>query len=113
MKEIKDAEIPGTPANKRLPAGFVKTDPSGRSFNALVYFDVWEIDRLDRDDIGLELGSLEAAEREAIIAAAGIGHERLPKGCSETGVQVRDEYGQTVFTVAVSMIVRRMACVHA
>ncbi len=78
------------------------------------YFDVWEGGKVTRDDEGLELESPEAAEHEAARAAAEMGKESLPKGrCSEIRVQVRDERGQTMFSLAVSMRVRRMSLAYA
>jgi hypothetical protein len=77
------------------------------------YFDVWEDSRLARDDGGLELASLVEAECEARRRAADMSCDSLPKGCSETSVQVRDEHGERVLTVTVSMTVRREAFVLA
>jgi hypothetical protein len=72
------------------------------------YFDVWEGGRVIRDNAGVELESLEAAEREARRAAAEMGVDTLPAGhCSEVRVQVRDNRDQAVLSVAVSMRVRR------
>ena len=77
------------------------------------YFDVSTSDDLARDDEGLELASLEAAEREAKRGAAEMGRDTLPKDCPELSVQVRDERGERVLTVTVSMTVRREAFVLA
>jgi hypothetical protein len=72
------------------------------------YFDVWAGDRAARDEVGLCLQNLSAAEEEAIRTAAEMGHDRLPRGrVSEITVQVRDDHGQQVLIVAVSMTVRR------
>lgn len=66
------------------------------------YFDVSVGNDFARDDEGLELGSLDAAEAEARRAAAGIGHDGLPKGSSsDVTVHVKDKHGQPVLTVAV------------
>ena len=63
------------------------------------YFDVRE---------GAEFTS--DTEYEAARAAAEIGRDDLPNGkAREVTVEVRDEYGQQVFTATVSMTVRRMA----
>ena len=70
-------------------------------------------DDFTRDDEGLELASLEVAERKAKRGAAEIGRGSLPKGCPEINVQVRDEHGERVLTVTVSMTVRREALVLA
>jgi hypothetical protein len=77
------------------------------------YFDVSDGDRVTRDNDGLELASLEAAEREAKRGAAEMGRDTLPKDCPELSVQVRDERGERVLTVTVSMTVRREAFVLA
>ncbi|MBD2748793.1 hypothetical protein IC232_19050 [Microvirga sp. BT688] len=72
------------------------------------YFDVLDGDSFTRDDEGLELEDLNAAEVMAIQAASEIGHESLPKRRSpEICVRVRDEQGEPVLSVAVSMTVRR------
>jgi hypothetical protein len=77
------------------------------------YFDVREGARVSRDDVGLELESLDAAETEAIRAAAGISHDSLPRNrASEIMVEVRDEQSQQVIIVAVSMTVRRVDLAH-
>ncbi len=74
------------------------------------YFDASVGKNFTRDDHGLELESLDEAEAEALRAAAGISHGSVPKGdCSNVGVQVMDEHGQPVLTVAVAMAVHRMA----
>ena len=74
------------------------------------YFDVREGAEFTSDNGGLVFGSLEAAEYEAARAAAEIGRDDLPNGkAREVTVEVRDEYGQQVFTATVSMTVRRMA----
>jgi hypothetical protein len=78
------------------------------------YFDVREGDSFTRDTDGLEFNSLNAAEHEAARAAAEIGQEDLPKGkAREVTVEVRDEHGQQMLTVAVAMTVRRMNPAHA
>jgi hypothetical protein len=78
------------------------------------YFDVREDGNVIRDENGLEFGSLEAAEREAVQCAAEIGRDRLPKGDTrEISVEVRDEHGERALTVTVSLNVRREAFVLA
>ncbi len=78
------------------------------------YFDVREGDSFTRDPEGLELESLDAAEYEAAKGVAEIGRDQLPKGrCREVTVEVRDEHGERVLTVTVSMTVRREAFVLA
>ena len=54
------------------------------------YFDIREGDKFTSDDEGLDFGCLDDAEREAVIAAAEIGRDRLPKsGAREVTVEVR------------------------
>jgi hypothetical protein len=74
------------------------------------YFDVREGTRFTSDEAGLELDSLDAAEYEAACGAAEIGRDQLPKGDTrDITVEVRDEQGQQVMTVKVSMEVCRSA----
>ena len=77
------------------------------------YFDVSTGDDITRDDEGLDLASLEDVEREAKRGATDMSRDCLPDGCSEISVQVRDEHGERVLTVTVSMTVRREAFVLA
>jgi hypothetical protein len=78
------------------------------------YFDVLDGDSFTRDDEGLELEDLNAAEAMAVGAAAEIGHYNLPKRLSpEICVRVRDEQGEPVLSVAVAMTVRRKTCADA
>jgi hypothetical protein len=73
------------------------------------YFDVLDGDGSTRDDEGLELESLDAAEYMAAQAAAEIGRDRLPKSdAREVSITVRDEHGKPVLTVTVAMNVRRL-----
>jgi hypothetical protein len=72
------------------------------------YFDMREGDRFTRDETGIELGSLDAAEYEAARGAAEIGRDQLPKGdARDITIEVRDEHGQQVVTVRVSMEIHR------
>jgi hypothetical protein len=72
------------------------------------YFDVREEDRVTPEEVGVELESLEAAEREAIRMVTGIGHESLSKDrSSEIEVQVKDKEGFLLLTVTISVVVRR------
>jgi uncharacterized membrane protein len=78
------------------------------------YFDVREGDSFTRNDDGLEFDSLDEAAAEAANSAAEIGRDRLPEGqAPEIMVEVRDEHGERVLTVTVSMIIRREACALA
>jgi hypothetical protein len=73
------------------------------------FFDVREGQKLTPDDDGVEFDSLDAAEHEAVCAAAEIGRDRLPKGDSrEVTVEVKNEHGQRVLTIKVSMEVDRV-----
>jgi hypothetical protein len=72
------------------------------------YFDVWEGDRHIRDDTGLELDSLDAAEWAAAEGAAEIGRDCLPKGTArDVTVEARNERGQRVVSVRVAIEVHR------
>jgi hypothetical protein len=71
------------------------------------YFDVREEDRVAPDEVGVELESLEAAEREAIRRVAGIGADSLKDRISEIEVQVKDQDGFLLLTVTLSVVVRR------
>jgi uncharacterized protein DUF6894 len=73
------------------------------------YFDIREGTRFIPDETGLEFDSLDAAEREAASAAAEIGRDQLPKGDARAvTIEVRNEQGQRVLTVTVSMEVERV-----
>jgi hypothetical protein len=72
------------------------------------YFDVREENRVTPDEVGVELESVEAAEREAIRKVTGIGHDSLSKDrASEIEAQVKDNKGFLLLTVTVSVVVRR------
>ena len=72
------------------------------------YFDVREGARFTSDEAGVELDSLDAAEYEAACAAAEIGRDQLPKSDTRNiSIEVRDERGQHVVTVKVSMEIYR------
>jgi hypothetical protein len=64
------------------------------------YFDVREGARVSRDDVGLDLESLDIAQGEAIRAAADISRDSLPRGRASEVM------------VAVSMMVRRIDLTH-
>jgi hypothetical protein len=73
------------------------------------YFDVRDGPRFFADDEGRELDSLDAAEREAVTTAAQIGRDRLAKGDARAvTVEVRNEHGQWVLTVTVSVELHRV-----
>lgn len=72
------------------------------------YFDVREDNHLISDHEGIELDSLDDAEEKAVYAAAQIGQDRLPRGeAHQVAIEVRDESGQRVLAVTVSMKVYR------
>jgi hypothetical protein len=72
------------------------------------YFNVRDEDWVAPDEVGVELESVEAAEREAIRRVTGIGAESLSKDrASEIEVQVKDHEGFLLLTVTVSVVVRR------
>jgi hypothetical protein len=73
------------------------------------YFDVRDGTQFVPDDEGIEFDSLDAAEREAAESAAEIGRDRLPKNDPRAvTVEVRNEHGQRVLTVTVSMEIYRV-----
>ena len=72
------------------------------------YFDVREGARFIPDEVGVDLDSLDAAEHEAARAAADIWRDQLPKGdARDVTVEVKDDQGQQVMMVRVSMEVHR------
>lgn len=73
------------------------------------YFDVREGAKFTPDHGGLELASLDDAERAAAELAAEIGRDRLPKGEARAiTVELRNEDRQRVLTIKVSMEVDRV-----
>jgi hypothetical protein len=57
----------------------------------------------------MEFPGIDAAEREAAETAASIGRHLLPKGTArEVTVAVRNEHGERVLTVTVTMHVERV-----
>ena len=72
------------------------------------YFDVSVGDDFTRDDVGFDYESLAVAEHEATRAAAEISQDALPRRrASEVCVRVRDGDGLLLFTVEVTMNLRR------
>jgi hypothetical protein len=72
------------------------------------YFDVREDGTVIPDEEGLELESLDAAEREAAVSAVDIGRSQLPHGkVREITVEVKDENGLVLIAAATSLTVRR------
>ncbi len=75
----------------------------------LFYFDVRDGGRFAPDEEGTDFDSLDAAEHEAVCAAAEIGRDRLPKGgAREVTIEVRNAHRQRVLTVKVSMEIDRV-----
>ncbi|WP_425265693.1 DUF6894 family protein [Terrihabitans rhizophilus] len=73
------------------------------------YFDVRDGSRFIPDEEGSNLADLAAAEREAAVAAAEIGRERLPQGELRTiVVEVRNHHGQRVLTATAALTVERV-----
>ena len=73
------------------------------------YFDVRDGGRFAPDEEGTDFDSLDAAEHEAVCAAAEIGRDRLPKGDSrEVTIEVRNEHRQRVLTVTASLEIHRV-----
>jgi hypothetical protein len=76
----------------------------------LFYFDAREGSKFIPDEEGVELANVDAAEREAATAAAEMGRDRLPSGDTrDVTIEVRNEHGQRVLTVRVSMEIDRVA----
>jgi hypothetical protein len=64
---------------------------------------------LHTDDEGLEYPDLDAAEHAAATAAAEIGRDLLPNPeFRDVTIEVRNEYGQRVCTVTVTMHMERV-----
>ncbi|MBQ0822847.1 hypothetical protein KBI52_21910 [Microvirga sp. HBU67558] len=77
------------------------------------YFDVRDGAKFTPDDAGVELDSLEAAQRVAAEAgaeaAAEIGRDRLVHdNAQDVRVEVRNEHRQRVLTVTVSLEIHRV-----
>ena len=73
------------------------------------YFDIREGTGFTPDETGMEFDSLEIAEREAAIAAAEIGRDRLPLSDDRAvTVEVKNEHHQRVLTITISLEVDRV-----
>ncbi len=58
------------------------------------YFDIRDNEGFVRDEIGLELASLDTAKKEAAIALAELAKETLPGSATRTlTIEARDERG--------------------
>jgi hypothetical protein len=71
------------------------------------YFDVCEDGVVAIDEDGVELPDLAAAEREAGDAASTIAHDKFAEGGQTIVVDVRDESGRRVLSVAASLSIVR------
>jgi Domain of unknown function (DUF6894) len=72
------------------------------------YFDIRENSKFISDADGVECEDIEAAEREAALSAAEIGRETFRHvDDHDVSVEVRNEHGQRVLTVTVSIRVDR------
>jgi len=72
------------------------------------YFDLREGETFAPDKDGQEFADLDSAEYEAACTAAQIGRERLPASeAREITIEVRDEHGQQMLAVTVSMTITR------
>jgi len=67
------------------------------------YFDVRGGDKFSVDEEGEELADLQAARDEATLSAVAIGSEILSASSLSMSVEVRDERGQQVVKVSLSM----------
>ncbi len=73
------------------------------------YFDIHDGESLTRDDTGLELDGLPAAQDEAVRALAEIVKDTLPDGARrDFVVEVRDETGRGVLRAALSFAVESL-----
>jgi len=73
------------------------------------YFDVRDGTKFTVDDEGIEFDSLETAEREAGFAAADVWRNLLPvNDLRAVAFEVRNEHGQWVLSVTVSMEIHRV-----
>jgi hypothetical protein len=77
------------------------------------YFDLRDGEKFTPDVAGVELDSLETAQRVAAEApaeiAAGIGRDRLLQDdAQDVRVEVRNEHRQRVLTVTVSLEIHRV-----
>jgi hypothetical protein len=72
------------------------------------FFDVRQGDRLTSDMEGEELRDIEAAEREADLAAIHLAKELLSPSRSKLFIEVRDEQGQKIFRAMVTSHVERL-----
>ena len=71
------------------------------------YFDVRGDGGFIHDEDGLEVPDLATAEREAAETAATIARDRFGRGEAEIVIDIRDERGARVATVAASVSIIR------
>jgi hypothetical protein len=72
------------------------------------YFDLRENGTFVKDEEGIELADLDAAEREAAEAAADYGRDKLPScKLGSVTIEVRNEHDHRVLIATVSLRVDR------
>ncbi len=72
------------------------------------YFDVEDGDNFTRDEEGLELPGVKAAEDEAAKTLPGIISDSLPNGDRRVMMTVRDEAGHPVLRLSLTLVVERL-----
>jgi hypothetical protein len=74
------------------------------------YFDIQKGMTVTPDPDGLELDDLGAAECEAVRTVAEIGRHLLPASeARDVAIAVRNEHGEPVMTVTLSLTIERTA----
>jgi hypothetical protein len=77
------------------------------------YFDVREDDAIVPDPEGQNMASVEAAEREAVEAAASIGRDYfMTARANSVAIEVKNEQRQPLLIVTVSLHVNRINRQH-
>ena len=73
------------------------------------YFDVHDGTHLTPDDQGLELDSLEQAQKEAVKALPEVARDVLPNGSERTfTITVKDEMKRPVLSAKLALTVDRL-----
>jgi hypothetical protein len=107
MQRVKDSKPPRRRAEQKSAVGIsghrTKSAPVPR-----FYFDVREGPHFAPDNDGLEFPDSDAAQQAAAETATSIARETLPYGkVNEVTIRVRNEHGERVLTVRVTMQVER------
>jgi hypothetical protein len=107
MQRVKDSKPPRRRAEQKSAVGIsghrTKSAPVPR-----FYFDVREGPHFAPDNDGLEFPDSDAAQQAAAETATSIARETLPYGkVNEVTIRVRNEHGERVVTVRVTMQVER------